>query len=527
MIPRAALLTLPAERQERLLSLLGKEGEESLFLREALLLGREALGADCLAVYVASAEGVLECAAHVGASELPAVLEPGEALPWPSHPLPGGLLVCGEPLPAELPDPLVILLATGVRLVRLRQELKRHAFDARYRGVEREALYDVGLAIASTLDLHQVSEEILLRAVSLLDARRGALFLLDAEAERYRRQATIGGSAAEALPLAVEPETDGFAAAAPLPGASHLLGVPVEVEGERRGLLVVGDKESRSGVGPFPDEDRRALALFANQAALALEQARLHQEALEKERLEREMELAAGIQRGILPRALPVVAGYELAGWTRPARHVGGDYFDAVPLPEGRWALLVADVSGKGVSAALLVSTLHSALRLLLARGAGKEEMLGAVNGHLVEFSASNKFVTLLLAELDPAEHRVSYVNAGHNPGLLLRAAGGTETLAASAVPLGLLPAALFREVSTDLAPGDLLCLYSDGVTEAASRQGEELGMARLERVLRAHHAAPLGEIEAAIEAELREFTRGTPQGDDQTVLLLRRTAGG
>jgi sigma-B regulation protein RsbU (phosphoserine phosphatase) len=520
-------LTLPLsqERQERLLSLLGQEGAEALFLREALLVCREALGADALAIYVA-ADGVLECAAHLGAADLPTTLERGEVLAWPSRTLPGGLLVSRDPIVGDPPEPLPLLLAVGLRLVRLRQQLKRHAFDARYRGVEREALYDVGLAIASTLDLTHVSEEILLRAVSLLDARRGALFLLDSEAERYRRQATIGGSASEALPLGVEPDSERLDAAEPLPQASYLLAVPIEVEGERRGLLVVADKESRSGVGPFPDEDRRALALFANQAALALEQARLHQEALEKERLEREMELAAQIQRGILPRSLPVLEGYELYGWTRPARHVGGDYFDAVSLPDGRWGLLVADVSGKGVSAALLVSTLHSALRLLLARGAGKEEMLRAVNSHLVEFSAANKFATLLLAELDPASHRLSYVNAGHNPGLLLRRDGTTQALGACAVPLGLLPAAIFTETSTELAPGDLLCMYSDGVTEATSRHGEELGMQRLEALLRREHGSPLSEVEAAIEAELRDFTRGLPQGDDQTVLLLRRVAG-
>ena len=529
MTARTSLLPLPVERQERLLSLLAKEGAESLFLREALLLTREALATGCVAVNVESAEGVLECAAHVGAADLPAALAPGEALPWPSHALPGGLLVCSEPLPGELPEPLGLLLASGVRLVRLRQQLKQHAFDARYRGVEREALYDVGLAIASTLDLTQVSEEILLRAVSLLDARRGALFLLDAEAERYRRQATIGGTASEALPLAVDPESEALQRTEPLPGAQHLLAVPVEVEGERRGLLVVGDKESRSGVGPFPDEDRRALALFANQAALALEQARLHQEALEKERLEREMELAAQIQRGILPRARPLVEGYELAGWTRPARHVGGDYFDAVPLPETpdgrrRWALLVADVSGKGVSAALLVSTLHSALRLLLARGAGKEEMLGAINGHLVEFSASNKFVTLLLADLDPVDHRLSYVNAGHNPGLLLRADGTTETLGACAVPLGLLPAAVFREVATSIGPGDLLCLYSDGITEASSPADEEYGLRRLAALLAAEAASrTLPELVAAIDNAVVDFAAGRPQGDDQTLVLLRR----
>ena len=367
-----------------------------------------------------------------------------------------------------------------------------------------------------------VAEEILLRAVSLLDARRGALYLLDEYSSegtgRYRLRSTIGGTAREGLAVGVEAETADL-----LPGAAHLLAVPVEVEGERRGVLVVGDKESRSGVGPFPDEDRRALSLFANQAALALEQARLHQEALEKERLEREMELAAQIQQGILPRALPAVAGYELLGWTRPARHVGGDYWDVVPLPDGRYALLVADVSGKGVSAALLVSTLHSALRLLLARGESTERMLQAVNQHLIDFSAANKFATLLLVALEAGSGALTYVNAGHNPGVLLRHPGAIERLGACAVPLGLLPGPLYRETASTLEPGDLLCIYSDGVTEAAARNGDEFGLERLEDVLRTHHTAPLAELRGVIERQLRDFVEGLPQGDDQTVVLLRR----
>jgi sigma-B regulation protein RsbU (phosphoserine phosphatase) len=517
MTQRATLQPLPAERQERLLSLLAEEGAEALFLREVLQLCREVLGVDSVAAYL-TGDGELDCAARLGSAELPVTVDGSSALAWPSLRLPGGVLLAAEPLGDELPDPLPLLLGVGLRLCRLRQDLKQHAFEARYRGVEREALYDVGLAIASTLDVGPLSEEILLRAVSLLDARRGALYLLEGEAGRYRMRSTIGGSARESLGLGADP-----LAADPLPGARHLLAVPIEVEGERRGWLAVADKESRSGVGPFPVEDRRALALFANQAALALEQARLHQEALEKERLEREMELAAQIQRGILPRALPTVAGYELRGWTRPARHVGGDYFDVLPLPQGHLGMLVADVSGKGVSAALLVSTLHSALRLLFARGARKQELLAAINVHLVEFSATNKFATLLLGELEPESGELTYVNAGHNPGLLLHRDGTAEQLGASAVPLGLLPAASFGEARTMLLHGDLLCLYSDGVTEATSRDGEELGLERLESLLRRLHEAPLPAIEAAIDAELREFTGGLPQGDDQTVLLLRR----
>ncbi|HEV8631341.1 MAG TPA: SpoIIE family protein phosphatase [Thermoanaerobaculia bacterium] len=509
------LLAIPADRQQRLYSLLQEEGAEALFLRETLQLCREAMEVDGLAAYLEGEDG-FDCAARLGAADFPAGLDRGEAIPWPARALSGGMLLASSPMAEELPAPLGLLLAVGLRLCRLRQSLKRLDFDAKYRGVEREAIYDVGLAIASTLDLGHVSEEILLRAVSLLDARRGALFLTDGE--RYRLQSTIGGSARDALAFGAEPE-----GAELLPQARHELAVPVEVEGERRGILVVGDKESRSGVGPFPDEDRRALALFANQAALALEQARLHQEALEKERLEREMELAAQIQQGILPRALPDIAGYELLGWTRPARHVGGDYWDVVPLPDGRYALLVADVSGKGVSAALLVSTLHSALRLLLARGESVEGLLQAVNQHLIDFSAANKFATLLLATLDVSSGEVAYVNAGHNPGVLLRRDGAIEPLPACAVPLGLLPGPVYRESLTALAAGDLLCLYSDGVTEASARSGEEYGLERLEALLRQQQTAPLSELRGALDEELLSFVAGQPQGDDQTVVLLRR----
>jgi sigma-B regulation protein RsbU (phosphoserine phosphatase) len=512
----ASLLPLTAERQDRLLALLQQDGAEPLFLREALQVCRETFGVDSLAVYLQTDDD-LECVARLGSRDLPHSLAL-EAVPWPSRQLLGGLLVSDEPLTGTLPEPLPLLLGLGLRLCRLRRTLKQQDFVAKLRGVEREAIYDVGLAIASTLDLGALSEEILLRAVSLLDARRGALFLVDAEGGSYKLRSTIGGSARDSLAVGADAE-----AADLLPSARHLLAVAIEVEGERRGILVVADKESRSGVGPFPAEDRRALNLFANQAALALEQARLHQEALEKERLEREMELAAQIQRRILPRTLPLVEGYQIVGWARPARHVGGDYWDVLTLPDGRTALLVADVSGKGVSAALLVSTLHSALHLLLGRGEPADRLLQAVNGHLIEFSAANKFATLLIAVLDAATGELSYVNAGHNPGLLLHADGTTTTLDACAVPLGLLPVAVFSESKLQLQAGDLLCLYSDGVTEATSPSGEEYGQDRLEALLRRHLATPLPELRAALDAELREIARGLPQGDDQTVLLLRR----
>jgi phosphoserine phosphatase RsbU/P len=519
MTSSAAPVSLAPSSYRRLLETLEEEGKERIFLREVVDLLRGALGVDSLAAYLEEA-GSFELCVSVGPESFPQQVGPSLEAPFPVRAFTGGLLASPPGFgPEELPESLELLLAAALRLCNYRYRLKQHDFDARYRGVELEALHDVGLAIASTLDLGELTEEILLRAVSLLDARRGALYLL--EAEGYRLLSTIGGAARGELPAEPDPvEGDGT-----LPGAAHLLVVPIEVEGHRRGLLAVGDKESRQGVGPFSTGDRRSLALLANQAALALEQARLHQELVEKERMEREMDLASQIQRGILPRELPTLTGYELTAWTRPARHVGGDYYDILPLSGGRLAFVVADVTGKGVPAALLVATLHSSLRLLVERCDGYEELMHCLNEHLLEFSSSNKFVTLFLAELDPAQGVVRYVNAGHNPGLILRRGGGVEELAATGVPLGLLPRAPYRQRRVELAGGDLLCLYSDGLTEATSPDGEELGLAALVSLLGDLREQPLTEVRSVVERSIRELTVGLPQGDDQTMLLLRRSS--
>ena len=426
-------------------------------------------------------------------------------------------------------DPLTLLLAAALKSCRLRQDLKEQQFQVNYRVVELEALYDVGLAVASTLDLDRLSEEILLRAVSLLDARRGALYLL--EDGRYRLDRTFGGDAAASLAVS-DSELHAFLVSggpAPerlLPGTRYLLGVAIEVENSQRGLIAVGDKESRRGVGPFLTSDRRTLALFANQAALALENARLHLQALEKERLEREMHLAAEIQRQILPKGAPVVSGFQLMGWYRPARQVGGDYYDLFEVQDGQIGMLVGDVSGKGMPAALMVSILHSALRLLLDQTEFGPLLLERLNRHIVESSASNKFITMLLAELDPRTGVLNYLNAGHNPGILLRASGAVDLLEAGGVPLGLLPEARFQARTATLEPGDLVCIYSDGITEAENPDEEQFGMDRLIDLLRQERDRPLQEVMDSIPQAVGEFSQGLPQGDDQTVVLLRRSAG-
>ena len=289
-------------------------------------------------------------------------------------------------------------------------------------------------------------------------------------------------------------------------------------------MLGVADKESRTGVGPFAAGDRRMLGLFANQAAIALENARLHQQALEKERLERELDLAADIQRQLLPDLLPEIAGFEFAGWSRPARHVGGDYYDVRRVDDGGVHLVLADVSGKGMPAALLVSTLHSALRLLAGSRTFDSELVGHLNRHVVSSSASNKFITMTAAKLDPETGRVSYVNAGHNPPLVVRRDCQVDELPAGGMPLGIFAGATYEVGELELEAGDLLCIFSDGITECEAPDGEEFGEQRLGRLLVENREAPLTDVMRAIDEAAAEFAQGGPQGDDQTVVLVRRT---
>lgn len=526
-----------AQAWDELLALSRDETSERQLLERLLDLWCSEHGARAAGLYLSDGQlhggEVLEREASVGEG-LPAFFEgdlPGNTDGLGHLPFPGGhlLFTPREALrdgDTEDAHPLTLLLAAALKNSRLKHDLKEQQFQVNYRVVELEALYDVGLAVASTLDLDRLSEEILLRAVGLLDARRGALYIL--EDGRYRLAGTFGG---EASPWFAADDRElrqllmggDEAPSHLLPGAQYLLGVPIEVESGPRGLIAVGDKESRRGVGPFLASDRRTLSLFANQAALALENARLHLQALEKERLEREMQLASEIQRQILPKGAPVVPGFQLGGWYRPARQVGGDYYDLFPLRDGRIGLVLGDVSGKGMPAALMVSTLHSALRLLLDQVAFGPALLEKLNRHISESSAANKFITMLLAELDPLSGVLHYMNAGHNPGILLRRDGSVEELGAGGLPLGLMPEARFQSRALTLGRGDMMCIYSDGITEAESPAEEEFGMGRLIELLRAGQSSPLPELIEAIPAAVGGFSEGRPQGDDQTLVLLRR----
>ncbi len=271
----------------------------------------------------------------------------------------------------------------------------------------------------------------------------------------------------------------------------------------------------------FTEDDLRVLTALANVAAAKIENVRLLEESLEKRRLEEDMRMAAEIQTGLLPRDAPHLPGWDLAGCNLPCRTVGGDYYDFA-IEDGRLLLALGDVSGKGTGAALLMTVLRAAVR-----GHWTEprlsEGVARINRTVCQNVPSSKYVTFFLASLDPATGRLDYVNAGHNPPLLVRAGGEVETLTEGGLVLGMFDTYGYDGGTVEMRPGDTLVVYSDGVTETWDPGGEEFGEERL--VALAVRGRTLGaeELQEAIIREIERFEMGARATDDRTLVVLKR----
>ncbi len=239
-------------------------------------------------------------------------------------------------------------------------------------------------------------------------------------------------------------------------------------------------------------------------------------------RKEAELTFAREVQQALFPRHFPTDGGLEFAATCVPAAGVSGDYYDVLRLADGRVAFAIADISGKGISAAILMSSLHAVLRTLAAAGHTPCELGSQLNHHLHQVTDGTRFATLFYAEWIRTERTLRYINAGHNAPLLL-GSKGVRRLAADGPPLGLFLRYNFRIGELELEPGDLMVLYSDGLTEAGvmKRGGEAFGESRLEAVVRANHRRPLPELQQHVLAAVRNWA-GRDLHDDMTLVLVR-----
>src|SRR5688500_5791519 len=307
-----------------------------------------------------------------------------------------------------------------------------------------------------------------------------------------------------------------------LQGVRSVLAVPLGVEHKVFGIIYA---DSPIAEGRFTEDHLKVLATLASVAAIRVENATLVETRLERERLERELALASEIQQRFQPTAPPQVEGYELQGISFPCYEIGGDYYDFIEREDGRLVIALGDVSGKGTAAALLMSSLHAAVHAQSASHDSIVATISAVNRYLADNIPANRFVTLFYAELDPESGALSFLNAGHNPPLIVHAAGTVEQLASGGLPLGIKRDAEYREGRTIMQRGDVLVIYSDGVTEANSPTGEEFGATRLYEVVSRNVNASAAGIRDRIESSLTKFAQGTSAADDITLVIVKRQA--
>jgi serine phosphatase RsbU (regulator of sigma subunit) len=396
------------------------------------------------------------------------------------------------------------------------------------------ALLRAGRELVVNRPLAELFPVILELAMESVGAERGVLLTL--EGEQLTPRASSGGEfrissavrdkvLAERASLLVQNVLDDQLLRAResivAEGVRSFMAVPLQTDELVTGLLYV---DSSHFERRFSRDHLNLLTVMANVAAMRIEHARLAEVEAAGKRLEYDMAQAAEIQRQHLPACAPTVAGLDLAGHNVACRTVGGDFYDFLPLSGGRVAILVADVAGKGMPAALMMMDAQARVRIMAGDLEDVAGLIDRLSRSLAGACPSNRFITMFLFVLDPATGHLTYCNAGHNPPLLLRAGGGVEELSEGGPVLGLPLRIPYRQGQCELRQGDLITLFSDGVTEAENAEGEEFGTERLGAVVTQHRLEPAQAIIDAVNRAVEEWRAGAPPADDVTLVVARRT---
>jgi sigma-B regulation protein RsbU (phosphoserine phosphatase) len=286
-------------------------------------------------------------------------------------------------------------------------------------------------------------------------------------------------------------------------------------------VIGVFDLESDQ-LNAYTQDDLQVLLLLASHVAIIMEKVMLHEQLVEKKRLEGQLEVARQVQLELLPASDPQLEGFDISAYNYPTEEVSGDYYDWVRIYEDQIGLVIADVSGKGVPAALLMAFLRASLRAAIHIGYAPHISMAKVNYLLWESIERNQFVTAFYAVLDASNRTLAYSNAGHNPPLMIEADGSAHFIERGGLPLGMFRETRYYEYYLSLEPGQILVLYTDGVTEAADKSGEEYGTERLQhKVLEGRHLGAR-ELIDSIHQDVQEFAYGCRPGDDITLFVIK-----
>ena len=410
-----------------------------------------------------------------------------------------------------------------------------------------ERLLDVARRLGATVDLDAMLAAVVDAATALLDCERATVFLYDLAADelcsrlatgiadspiaeiRFPASRGIAGDVARTGQLVNL--VDAYADARFNPEFDRASGF------RTRSMLAVrlaGHDDATVGVlqllnkraGPFDDRDEEIAGFLGSQAGVAIQRQRLLDHFAEKRRIERDLGIARSIQQGLLPRQDPRVVGFDIAGWNRPADETGGDFFDFLPLDDGRLAVAIADATGHGIGPALVSVEARALLRAVAGASTGLEASVNAVHRLLCLDLPENRFVTAFCGVLDSSSAALDYLSAGQGPILLYEAAtAAVRDLPVQGLPLAFFPEATYEGVvQVRLAPGDALVLLTDGFYEWADAHGDAFGEERVRDLIRQLHDRPAAEIIAAIYQAVVDFAGGTRQADDLTAVIVRRT---
>jgi sigma-B regulation protein RsbU (phosphoserine phosphatase) len=412
-----------------------------------------------------------------------------------------------------------------------------------------ELLCHLSQAFNSTLDLDEVLNRVMDEVIALVHAERGFVMLKETDgrlAFRVARgldqttiqdpQFQVSRSIIERVAREGEPLLTSNAQlddrlstrqSIALLGLRSVLCVPLKNRDQISGVLYV---DSRIRTSLFSQADLDLLTAIASSAAIAIENARLYQVAIERGRLERELQMAREVQVSLLPHETPQVPGWDFAARWQPARQVAGDYYDFISLGGERLGLVIADVSDKGMPAALFMALTRSTIRASVGQAASPAEGITLANRLLCADASGGMFVTLFYGLFDLETGEMTYVNAGHNPPLLRVGSSseqGTLTeLTRTGMALGVVEDTPFEQRTVQLRPGDLVFLYTDGVTDAMDTEGQQFGTDRLLRVLEDERYATAAQMVGALERALRRYVSDSSPADDVTVVAVSRLSG-
>ena len=405
-------------------------------------------------------------------------------------------------------------------------------------------LYQLSQTFNSSLDLDEVLNRVMDEVITATHAERGFVMLAEPDGKlgfrvaRGLDQTTIetpkfqvSRSVVERVAQQGEPiitsdaQTDerfNIRQSVMYLGLRSILCVPINLKERLIGVIYV---DNRLQAGIFSQADLKLLSAIASSAAVAIENARLYQLAVEKGRLEQELSMARRVQVSLLPRQMPQVPGWEFIAHWKPARQVGGDYYDFIETENKQLGLVIADVTDKGMPAALFMAFTRSIIRGNLDHAASPDDGITRANRLICQESDNGLFVTMFYGQLNLQTGELTYVNAGHNPPIHVAPSQSIPTswLARTGVPLGIEEDSTYTQESVLLKPGEFIVLYTDGVTEAMDPNDNLFGVDRLQGVLMENQDRPAPEIAAALEQAIDQFTGPIAPHDDITIVIARR----